>query len=268
MNVKPLRTLQTALVLTGDAVDGHYGPTTRTHVKTTLQGINPSTKTNWRTWPDERQAVLCLQVLSQRAGFQSGELDGRWGPQTAFASDQFAYLQARGEAPAPWREEPVAPNPNAWPLEREDALTAFYGPPGETNLVSIDLPYPLRLSWELSTVVHRTRCNARVKDSLGRVLVAVFAHYGADAVRELRLDVFGGGYNLRYKRGGNTLSTHAWGIAFDFDPDRNRLKWNDTRARFARSEYTAWWQCWEAEGWVSLGRTRNYDWMHVQTARI
>ena len=132
----------------------------------------------------------------------------------------------------------------------------------------IDLPYPLRLSWDLRTVVRRTRCNATVKDSLGRVLSAVLAHYGLDTVRALRLDVFGGGYALRDKRGGSTMSTHGWGIAFDFDPDRNQLKWDKTRATFARPEYDAWWQCWETEGWVSLGRTRNYDLMHVQAARI
>jgi hypothetical protein len=268
MNVKPLRTLQTALGLSGTAVDGQYSPATRARVLATLQDRNPATQTDWRSWPDTRQAVLCLQLLSQKAGFQTGELDGRWGPQTLFASDQLAYLQLHGVPPTPWRDEPVAANPNAWPLERQDALTAFYGPPGETRLELLDLPYPLRLSWELGTVVQHTRCNARVKDSLGRVLAAVLAHYGADGVRALRLDVFGGGYNLRKKRGGSAMSTHAWGIAFDFDPDHNQLKWNNTRACCAQPEYAAWWQCWEAEGWVSLGRTRNYDWMHVQAARI
>ena len=268
MNVKPLRTLQTALGLLGDGVDGHYGEATRILVKSTLARLNPATKADWRSWPNERQGVLCLQVLSQQAGFVPGDLDGLWGPQTAFASDQLAYRQIHGVAPAPWRVEPVAPNPSAWPLERQEALTAFYGPPGETNLVSMALPYPLRLSWDLDTVVQRTRCNGRVKDSLGRVLAAVLAHYGAVAIRELRLDVFGGGYNLRDKRGGSTLSTHAWGIAFDFDPDRNQLTWDHTRALFARPEYAAWWACWEVEGWVSLGRTRNYDWMHVQAARV
>ena len=50
MNVQPLRTLQTALGLSGDAVDGHYSPVTRIRVKTTLQDINPATKTDWRIW--------------------------------------------------------------------------------------------------------------------------------------------------------------------------------------------------------------------------
>jgi hypothetical protein len=27
---------------------------------------------------------------------------------------------------------------------------------------------------------------------------------------------------------------------------------------FAQPEYDAWWRFWEEEGWVSLGRTKNY----------
>ena len=121
---------------------------------------------------------------------------------------------------------------------------------------------------DTAAVTNRTRCNAKVKDSLERVLQQVLAHYGPDRIRELRLDLYGGGFAMRDKRGGTTMSTHAWGIAFDFDPDHNKLKWNRDRATLARPEYDAWWHCWEAEGWVSLGRTRNYDWMHVQAARV
>ena len=38
-------------------------------------------------------------------------------------------------------------------------------------------------------------------------------------------------------------------------------------ARFAEPQYDAWWALWEEAGWISLGRTRNYDWMHVQACR-
>jgi len=269
MNVTPLRTLQTALGFTANEVDGKYGETTGNAVAAALARFNPTTEGDWRTWPEQRRALLCLQVFCRKAGFNPGDQDGLWGPQTDYASGQLAHLQANGQPPAPWRDEQGVPaNPNVWPLERGADLTAFYGQPGEGNLVSIDLPYPMRLSWEPKTVVTRTRCNAKVKDSLGRVLRQVLAHYGLARVQALRLDLFGGGYNLRDKRGGSSLSTHAWGIAFDFDPDRNQLKWTRDRASFARPEYDPWWRCWEDEGWVSLGRTRNYDWMHVQAARV
>ncbi|MCF8078467.1 MAG: hypothetical protein K9K88_04215 [Desulfobacterales bacterium] len=46
------------------------------------------------------------------------------------------------------------------------------------------------------------------------------------------------------------------------------LKWGRDRAHFARTEYDAWWRLWEEEGWVSLGRQRNFDWMHVQAAQL
>lgn len=268
MNTKPLRILQTALGFKGTGVDGRYGGGTHRRVLRALDQASPATPTGWRTWPEPRQALLCLQVLCQQAGFPPGELDGLWGPQTAHAADQLAYFLVNGTAPEPWRLEPVAANPNGWPLERQADLNAFYGPPGESRLVLINLPYPLRLSWDPATVVTRTRCNAKVKDSLGRVLAAVLAHYGAERISELRLDLFGGGYNLRDKRGGSNTSTHGWGIAFDFDPERNQLKWPAARASFARPEFDAWWKCWEDEGWVSLGRTRDYDWMHVQAARV
>jgi hypothetical protein len=61
---------------------------------------------------------------------------------------------------------------------------------------------------------------------------------------------------------------HSWGIAFDFDPDHNQLKWDHTRASFARPEYKKWLDLWEEEGAVSLGRARDYDWMHIQFARL
>ena len=85
---------------------------------------------------------------------------------------------------------------------------------------------------------------------------------------ETELDIYGGCYAPRKKRGGSTWSTHAWAIALDFDPDRNQLNWGRDKASFARPEYDDWWDCWEAEGWVSLGRERNFDWMHVQAAKL
>jgi len=134
--------------------------------------------------------------------------------------------------------------------------------------VKVSLPYPLRLAWDVSTTVVSTQCHQKVATSIQKVLEQVLLYYSFDTVQQLRLDLYGGGFNLRAKRGGSSLSTHSWGIAFDFDPEHNQLKWNGSKAMFARPEYDYWWQCWESEGWVSLGRSRNYDWMHVQAARL
>ena len=46
------------------------------------------------------------------------------------------------------------------------------------------------------------------------------------------------------------------------------LRMDSTEAEFAKPEYDKWWECWEDEGWTSLGRTRDFDWMHVQAAHL
>ena len=107
-----------------------------------------------------------------------------------------------------------------------------------------------------------------MSDSLGRVLAVVLDHYGLDEIKRLRLDLWGGCLNVRKMRGGDRYSMHSWGIALDYDPERNRLKWGRDKASFAKPEYDPWWEAWEQEGWVSLGRQRNFDWMHVQAAKI
>lgn len=272
MNKTAILVLQTQLQVRGVDPGGRTGqmnPDTRAAVGRFLEQTNPATRTDWRNWPVRRRDILCLQVLCRDAGISPGTLDGLWGPLTEHACGQVAYFQAHDTLPDPWRDlSPVPPNPNHWPLERKDELEQFYGPAGEASLVMLTLPYPLRLSWDTDTVVNRTRCHTMVKDSLERILSQVHQHYGTDGIRDLRLDLYGGGFNMREKRGGTSLSTHAWGIAFDFDPSRNKLRWDRSRAAFAGPEYEAWWGFWEAEGWVSLGRSKNYDWMHVQAARV
>lgn len=131
-------------------------------------------------------------------------------------------------------------------------------------MAMVDCPWVLKLAWNPKQTTRRIGCNVKVADSLRRVLDRVHAAYGAAELVRLRLDLFGGCYNPRRKRGGTAWSTHAWAIALDWDPDHNKLEWGRDRAALARPEYETWWRCWEEEGWYSLGRERNFDWMHVQ----
>ncbi len=226
------------------------------------------TKPDWQSWPAERKAVLALQLACKQAGCPPGQLDGWWGPQTDYACSQLSVIQQQGKPAAAWRDHLTTPaNPHQWPLDRDAELVAYYGEPG-SGLVKVSLPYPLRLAWDLSTTVITTQCHQKVAASFQRVLEQVILYYGFETVQSLRLDLYGGGFNLRNKRGGSSMSTHSWGIAFDFDPAHNQLKWGRNQAAFAQPEYDYWWQCWESEGWVSLGRSRNFDWMHVQAARL
>ncbi|WP_295389801.1 M15 family metallopeptidase, partial [uncultured Thiodictyon sp.] len=227
---------------------------------------------DWPTWGGERHAVAYLQLLCLDQQIDTGVVDGYWGPQTTYAVEALDYFYQNGQLPAPWRDNEPEPSnlivpaqAQHWPRQKD--MVSFYGQPG-THQVSIALPYPHRLAWDVDKVVNKFSCHEKVHDSLERVLIKVLAHYGKDKIKALRLDLWGGCLNVRKMRGGSSWSMHSWGTAIDYDPERNQLKWGKDRASFAKSEYAAWWQFWEEEGWLSLGRTRNYDWMHVQAARL
>jgi len=271
MKAAAARVIQQALLNEGFApgmVDGILGPATYGAVRDALTKRRDRLSPFWREWPDSRKAVAYLQCLCLEHDIDTGEIDGYWGPQTDFAFDTLAQFLKSGKMPTPWRDEkPLSINPNNWPDQDEAHLTAFYGAVGE-NQTSLVLPYPHRLAWDLKQTVYSFSCHIKVHDSAKRVLTKVFDHYGMERIRELRLDRWGGCFNVRKMRGGSKWSMHSWGIAIDYDPDRNQLKWGRDRAAFAGPEYNVWWRFWEEEGWVSLGRARNYDWMHVQAAKL
>jgi hypothetical protein len=79
---------------------------------------------------------------------------------------------------------------------------------------------------------------------------------------ELGLDLFGGTTNVRRIRGGTKWSSHAFGSAIDIHPLGNRLSWGRERALFAQPEYEMFLDIMELHNFASLGRAKNYDWMH------
>ncbi len=242
-------------------VDGDFGPKSQAALSK-YPGLD-------LTWGLERQQIACIQMACKAVGIDPGIIDGRWGQATAYAAEQYVFYLENKAIPAPWRpEEREVLNPNKWPKAYSPEFDAYFGPVGESNLVSIKFPYAMKLAWAPYSKVTSTKCHKKVADSAVKVLTNVLTHYGEAKIAELKLDVFGGCYNMRPIRGGTKFSMHSWGVAFDFDPSRNQLNWGRDKATFAKPAYDAWWQMWEAEGWVSLGRERNFDWMHVQAARI
>lgn len=221
------------------------------------------------SWNEVRKITGVIQFVANELKFDAGKLDGLWGPQTEHAYNTLRHFRLYGNMPLVWRPEEIKEtNTNHWPSQKTDAeLIAFYGDVGK-NQVYVNVPYPHRLAWDPDKIVNRFYCHSKVHDSILRILTKVKNHYGVSEIQRLRLDLWGGCLNVRAMRGGTRYSTHSWGMALDYDPENNKLNWGRDKALFARPEYEAWWQFWEDEGWVSLGRQRNFDWMHVQAAKL
>lgn len=145
-----------------------------------------------------------------------------------------------------------------------------YGVPNQTGagyLTQIDLPYPMRLAWDKNVKVRRISCHRNIAKPLLNVFNDLLSHYGYEKIISLGIDLFGGCFNFRAMRGGSSWSSHAWALAIDLDPDRNRLKETSKTARFARPEYKPMIDIFYKHGFISLGREKNYDWMHFEYAR-
>lgn len=241
-------------------IDGIFGPMSEAAIARVTE-IPPHL-------PRTRRVTMLIQLSATEKGMDAGPIDGLWGPRTEGVYHELQYFFRYGKRMPPWRpEELIVRNPNNWPVQHSPEFLEFYGPKG-SGCANLDLPYELKLSWELRTKVRRVYCHRKIHESLSRVLQNVLDTYGHAEIQRLKLDVFGGCYSDRRIRNGTAWSMHAWGIALDFDPTRNQLNWGRDRAAFAHPDYYDWWKCWEDEGWLSLGRARNYDWMHVQAARL
>jgi len=162
---------------------------------------------------------------------------------------------------------PSKPSNLVWPKQDYNSMVNFYGPVGE-NQTKLTLPYPMKLAWDTKTTLTRITCHKKCSESFYNIFEKALKQYGQKEVTRLRLDLFGGCLNVRKMRGGSAWSIHSWGAAIDLDPDRNQLKWGRDKAAFGKKEYEPFWKIVENEGAVSLGRARNFDYMHFQFARL
>lgn len=254
------RTLQRFLVAAGGyafAVDGEWGDQSERSARYVVAANSPLYAP---TWTDDRCRTAVEQLLLRSEGFYAGTIDGIAGP----------VMQVGVEK---WQDHITfvrpSPNPSAgvreavsWP--RQQDMVAFYGRPGN-NHTRITLPYPIYYDGDrVSSIEINRKCAA----SASRIYAAVLKHYGAKTIHDLGLDRYGGCFANRTMRNGQSLSTHAVAAAIDWDPERNQLRQNHRTARFARPEYAAFIDAHEAEGWISLGRARDMDWMHFQAVRF
>lgn len=265
-------------------IDGLFGPQSKKSLAEFVKDRASKVTFRHGEVPEGRLRVAAIQLILKESGIDSGIADGFMGPQTLWALDAWDYRLKHGSLPIirdpeglltkegvegrePMQEvgEPTQKKPVRWPLQKD--VEKFYGPKG-ANQAMLEVPYVHRLAWNLNAKVSRFSCHEKVHDPIKRVLTRVLDHYGEKQINLLRLDRFGGCLNVRRMRGGTSWSMHSWGIALDYDPENNQLKQDHKTATFANAPYAMWFRLWEEEGFVSLGRERDYDWMHVQAARL
>jgi hypothetical protein len=267
-----IRTLQAALnardVKPPLQVDGVAGRGTMAAVDALLSASGIK---GFDRWPDARRLVVAEQLIYRDLGIDVGAIDGLIGEQTRYARSVYE-ARLKGDASVEnWRDAtttgptPAVTNAHAkWP--RQADAQSFYGAPG-TGFVMLDLPFPMRIAWQPIQTVTRVSVHGKCKDAFARVWRNALARYGHDEIRRLRLDMFGGCANVRKMRGSTRWSMHAYACAWDVDPDRNQLTWSRAQASLDDPAYGPFWDIVYAEGGLSLGRERDYDWMHFQFTR-
>jgi len=255
-------------------IDGDMGLQTWQAVLDFLDDNRNKLTASARRWGRPRRKVAVMQLAFKMSGHANpGPIDGLWGP-----SSQNAYEIYTGKVAPDWRDKEETKKVPAKVLAdarkrsgtvypRQKDVVKFYGNVG-TNQTRLVLPAPMRIAWDLDKKITRFSCHRKVHDDLKGIFEETLAHYGEAQWRKLGLDLFGGCLNVRKMRGGSRYSMHSWGIAVDIDPARNQLRWKKNKARLARPEYEAFWKIVEAHGATSLGRVRDFDWMHLQFARL
>ena len=194
--------------------------------------------------------------------------DGVAGPLTMAAlesSSVFRDPRLPTPSPTPVSTAPVSSSPTNRPTYRN--IVSVYGDPEDTSYARrLVPPFPL---YYQGTAVSSIRLHERVIDSMATALAQILSHYGLAEIERLRINHdYAGSMNKRRMRGGTQWSTHAWGVAIDLNAGENQLRWGADRALFAKAEYKAMIDIFEDNGWYSLGRYENRDFMHFQAVRI
>lgn len=270
MNISDIQAVLSAAGFYRGAIDGRDGPMTQAAVALagrTLAALYPAGSPEWSP---ARRRVAAVQACLSNLGFEPGAVDGLMGHNTENALRAFTVKRVTGKDWSVPRPSAV-PAPKVDDLPRQRDLAAFYGNPGpeiQSRLVTVDLPYPLRLDYDLGTVVRRVTLHRRCAPSLVEALVAVRAEYGAGRQIELGLDRYAGGYMHRKMRGGSSWSTHAYGCATDWNAAPNGLTTRCPKALFCGPEYKPFLDIMESHGWLPAVRLWGADAMHFQRARL
>ncbi len=178
-------------------------------------------------------------------------------------------MSARGEGSLPPIRPIINPEKPETPvgldgiIERFGDIRTFVKDDGTLNgswtrerMVYVPVPWKCFLSWAPDIRVKRFQCHVEIVDHFRYVIETL----DDEGVGE-ELTYYGGGFNFRGQRGSGRLSTHAWIIAWDFNPQENQLgTQGNMNPRIV--------EIFELNGFVWGGRfERRPDPMHFQFAR-
>lgn len=264
MNVSDVQRLLAAAGFYAGGIDGDEGPKTRAAIDQALDGLK-------RNWSRQRRRIAAAQVILTAAGFQPGVIDGYAGHNTREAFAAWSYKSIHGKREKIERVSQTGYAVEASSLPRQRNVGSFYGRPGaqiKARLVTVDLPYALRLDYNLRQSVSRVTLHQKCAPSFVAALVEVRDEYGAERMRSLGIDRYAGGYNHRQMRGGTKWSMHAYGCAVDFYAAPNGLRARCPQALFCGPDYKAFLDIMERHGWLPALRLWGADAMHFQQARL
>lgn len=275
MNLDRRKTIQRLLAAAkyyDGAIDGIFGPKSLGGINNILARRGGEATTNPARWSGDRRAIGAAQLILKYAGHSPGAIDGYWGNATEGAYLEWEHFVTYGKKLV-LDVTPTGAQKKASPFPTQAQCTAFYGAPGvggaaERQLIMVDLPYAMRIDWNLGQKSVRVRLHQKCADSALKAMREILGHYGEDRLRKLGLDRNAGTYEPRRMRGGANWSMHAYGCAWDFYAAPNGLTTRCPQALFCGEEYKAFFDIWEANGWTSLGRAIGRDWMHVQAASL
>jgi len=94
-----------------------------------------------------------VQTFAKMRGLYSAKVDGLWGP-VSKAACAALILEQRID-------------PRAWPQGR-----LIIG----ANQVTLQLPYPMRIAWDVKTTINRTSCHKLLRPGLERVFKRTLDH--------------------------------------------------------------------------------------------
>jgi len=202
-----------------------------------------------------RDRQRLAQAWMKKAGTYKGKLDGLWG-----SMSEKAYIAL---TPVPASSSIRPPSADYY------SVTKVFGKAGdENNLVRFTFPYPVHLAWGDKKALKTHRCHKLIKKPLISALKEIYGTYGMAWIKKHGLDSYGGIYNFRKTRAGNSTSKHSWGIAIDLNPNENgnRVKWKQGKQGtkgYATMPLGAI-KIFEKHGFKSAARAWGRDAMHFQ----